>query len=241
MRLGVIGGLGPMATAYFMELVISMTKAECDQDHLEMIIYNCPEIPDRTKYILGQSKDNPLPKMLEIGQRLKEQNVDIIAIPCITAHFFHNELSQGIAVPVIHGIRQTAQCLKDAGVERVGVLATDGTITSGIFQTEIEALGMQALIPDEKNQSVVMKMIYDDVKAGKLPEQEEFMDVKRHLVEEKGAQAVVLGCTELSVIKKAYNLGDGIIDTLEVLAQSALKACKKEINPQYYSLVVPLK
>ena len=73
MRLGVIGGLGPLATAYFMELVIKMTKAECDQEHLDMIIYNCPGTPDRTKYILGQSDENPLPKMMELGQALQKQ------------------------------------------------------------------------------------------------------------------------------------------------------------------------
>ena len=94
MRLGIIGGLGPMATAYFMELLINMTDAKCDQDHLEMIIYNCPSIPDRTAYILGKSNANPVVPIIKIGKKLKEQNVDCISIPCITAHYFHDEIEE---------------------------------------------------------------------------------------------------------------------------------------------------
>ena len=94
MSLGIIGGLGPMATAYFMELLINMTDAKCDQDHLEMIIYNCPSIPDRTAYILGKSNANPVVPIIKIGKKLKEQNVDCISIPCITAHYFHDEIEE---------------------------------------------------------------------------------------------------------------------------------------------------
>ena len=83
-----------MATAYFMQLIIKMTDANLDQDHLEMIIYNCPTIPDRTEFILGKSKASPLPRMIEVGKKLKEQNADYIAIPCITAHYFHKELEE---------------------------------------------------------------------------------------------------------------------------------------------------
>jgi aspartate racemase len=241
MKLGVIGGLGPMATAYFMELVIKMTKAEKDQDHLEMIIYNCPTIPDRTKYILGQSEENPLPRMLEVGQALQQQGADVIAIPCMTAHFFRDALKENIGIRVIHGIRETAQCLKDAGVEIAGIMATDGTIQSGIFQNQIEALGLRAVIPDNEYQKKVMAMIYDKIKAGTMPSPEEFAEVKQHLIEGKGAQAVILGCTELSLIKNAYDLGEGVIDTLEVLAQASLVACEKEIKEEYRTLVVPIK
>lgn len=241
MVLGVIGGLGPLATAYYMELVIKMTKAECDQDHLEMIVYNCPGVPDRTKYILGQSDENPLPRMLKIGQALQKQGADVIAIPCMTAHYFHEELKTNLDVQVIHGIRETAEHLKAAGVNVVGIMATDGTISSGIFQKEIEALGMTAVAPDEEFQKKVMKMIYDDIKAGKMPTKEEFMQVKEHLVMHKGAEAVVLGCTELSLIKNAYDLGDGVIDTLEVLAKASILACEKEVNEEYRTLVVPIK
>ena len=238
LSLGIIGGLGPMATAYFMELLVKMTKAECDQDHLEMIIYNSPKIPDRTAYILGKSPDSPLPEIISLGQRLRQQNVSCIAIPCITAHYFHHEIQDGIGLPVIHAIRDTAEILHHAGMQRVGIMATDGTIESGIFQREIEQAGMQAVLPDAQTQAMVMHLIYDDVKAGKPVDMEMFAQVKDHL-KAAGAQVIVLGCTELSVIKKDHELGDGFIDAMEVLSRSAILACGKEINPEYEELFHP--
>lgn len=239
MSLGVIGGLGPMATAYFMELIIDMTKAEKDQDHLEMIIYNCPTIPDRTAYILGESQDSPLPKIIELGKRLKEQQVTCIAIPCITAHYFHQEIEDAVELKVIHGIRETAHMLKEANVQRVGIMATDGTVQSGIFQKELEALGITPILPREDMQKKVMSLIYEDIKKGKQPDLDSFFAVKNYLTEQEHAQAIVLGCTELSVIKRDYDLGVGVLDAMEVLVKKALFLCGKELNPKYDKLFVP--
>ena len=230
-----------MATAYFMQLVINMTKAETDQEHLEMIIYNCPTIPDRTAYILGHSNDSPLPKIIELGKRLKEQEVSCIAIPCITAHYFHQELEEAIGLPVIHGIRETALLLKEKNVKTVGIMATDGTVQSRIFQEELEKLGMEALVPRADMQRKVMSLIYDDVKKGKEPDLKSFFEIKDYLMEEEGVQAIVLGCTELSVIKRDYDLGDGICDAMEVLVKKAISICGKEIHPKYEELFVPRK
>ena len=238
MSLGIIGGMGPMATVYFMELIVKMTKAGRDSEHLEMIVYNAPTIPDRTQFILGKSEESPLPRMLEIEKQLKKQNVTCIAIPCMTAHYFHEELME-MGVPVIHGIRETAETLKESGVTRVGIMATDGTISSGIFQREVEALGMEAVIPEERYQTEIMGMIYEDIKAGKMPELSRFHNIKEYFIKEKGAQAVVLGCTELSLLKKAYDLGDAVIDTLEVLAKEAIECCGMEVNTEYERLCVP--
>jgi aspartate racemase len=105
--LGVIGGLGPIATAYFYELVIQMTSAKVDQEHIEMLIFSKPSIPDRTEYILGKSKENPVHPMIDIGKLLVGMGADHIAIPCITAHYFHDILSEGIGAPIIHIIKET--------------------------------------------------------------------------------------------------------------------------------------
>ena len=156
MTLGVIGGLGPMATARFMEMVIEMTEAVRDQDHIEMIIHNCPRIPDRTAYILGQSDETPADLMVEIGQSLTGQGVCCIAIPCITAHYFYRELSEKISVPIINIIDETAGELVEHGVERVGILATDGTVKSGLFQNRFEELGLEALVPDDSKSPVIL-------------------------------------------------------------------------------------
>ena len=116
--LGVIDGLGPIATAHFMELVINMTDAQTDQEHLPVIVYNMPFIPDRTAYILDNTKENPLPMMLKIGKTLQEQGADCIAVPCVTAHYFMGDLEAGVAVPLINGVRETAAHLKENGIRQ---------------------------------------------------------------------------------------------------------------------------
>ena len=235
MSLGIIGGMGPMATAYFMELIIDMTKADSDEEHLEMIVYNCPSIPDRTAYIIGKSQKSPLPQMLGIAQKLKEQSVECIAIPCMTAHYFHADLMQ-TGVTILHGIRETVTLLKKGGVKKAAIMATDGTISSGIFQKELEEQGITAVLPEEDYQQKIMDMIYKDIKAGHMPTQEAVMELKQHFLEEREAEVVILGCTELSLLKKEYDLGSRIVDTLEVLAKKALQVCGKDIQARYENL-----
>ena len=240
MRLGVIGGLGPMATAYYLELMIRMTDAVRDQEHSEIIIMNIPSIPDRTAYILGRSQEDPLPPMVQLGKQLKELGASVLATPCITAHYFHEPLQEGAGLPLIHGIRCTARTLFDAGVRKVGLMATDGTVQSGIFQRQVEQLGMELILPGEAGQKGVMTLIYDQVKAGIAPDMALFASIRDEL-RGKGAQAVVLGCTELSLLKKEQDLGCGILDALEVLAKESVLACGKTVKAEYNELFTPFK
>ncbi len=236
--LGVLGGLGPLATAYYLELVVTMTDAATDQEHPKIIIMNVPGIPDRTAYILGKSDQSPLPPMVLLGRQMKELGVDVIATPCITAHYFHAQLQEQIGLPLIHGIQCVARTLREAGVSKVGLMATDGTVQSGIFQRQVENLGMELVLPGETGQAAVMTLIYDQVKAGKQPDLALFETVRREL-REKGAQAVVLGCTELSLLKKQYPLGTGVLDALEVLAKESVLACSKQVKEEYTTLFTP--
>lgn len=233
--LGVLGGLGPMATAYYLELMIKMTDAATDQEHLQSIVMNFPTVPDRTAFILGRSQESPLEPMIALGRQLKAMGAGVIATPCITAHYFHKELQEGIGLPMIHGIECIARQLSRAGITRVGLMATDGTVQSGIFQRQVEEQGMELILPDQEGQAAVMTLIYDQVKAGKQPELKLFESVKQQL-REKGAQVVVLGCTELSMLKKENPLGNGILDALEVLAQESLIACGKPLKSEYQTL-----
>lgn len=219
--LGVIGGLGPIATAYFMELVVKMTEADCDQQHMDMIVYNCPSIPDRTSFIVGRSKESPLPRMIEIGCALAAQGAEAIAIPCITAHSFHEALSAEIPVPIINIVEETAVHLQQNGIKRVGVMATDGTVQSRLFQKYLDACGIQTVLPDVPGQQAVMDLIYHNVKANCAVDIEKFYAVGSRL-KEQGAEAVVLGCTELSLIKRDYPIGKGYIDAMEVLARASI-------------------
>lgn len=234
--LGVIGGLGPIATSYFMELIIKMTDAETDQEHLDMIIYNCPSIPDRTSYILDKTKPNPLPPIINIGKTLVNGGAEYIAIPCITAHYFYDTLAKEISVPIIDIVTETVKHLKENGISRVGIMATDGTVTSGLFQKALEKEGLEAVLPSEKGQKYVMDLIYRCVKAGKPIDMEKFTSVKAEL-KNLGADAVILGCTELSLIKRDYQIGAGFIDAMEVLARQSILKCGGSIKAEYNCLI----
>lgn len=236
MMLGVIGGLGPMATAYFMELVTDMTDAATDQEHLQMLIYSAPSIPDRTRYILDHSSENPLPEMLRIGTCLAQQGAERIAIPCVTAHYFFDALTSGIPVPVINGVQETALHLKEHGITKVGIMATDGTIRSKVFHRELEKCGIEAVVPSKERQADVMRLIFDDIKAGKPADMARFANVAEGL-RGNGAQAIILGCTELSLIKRDHPIGPGFLDAMEILAQQAILQCAKPLKEQYRSLI----
>lgn len=234
--LGVIGGLGPAATAYFMDLVIRMTDANADQEHLEMIVHNCPSIPDRTGYILDNSKPSPLPAMIRIGQQLAKLGVGYVAIPCMTAHYFYDELKAGISVPIIHGLAETARFLKESGITKAGIMATDGTIASGLFHRALEAEGIQPIVPSPERQADVMHLIYNNIKAN-LPAEMDRFHAASHELKESGAQAIILGCTELSLIKRDHPIGAGFIDAMEMLAQQSILRCGGKLKEEYKYLI----
>ncbi len=236
MKLGVIGGLGPMATAYFLELVVRMTDAARDQDHLDMIIFNTPSTPDRTAYILGRSMVSPVGPMIATGRSLAELGADVIAIPCITAQYFYDELAEAISRPILHTIRETAEHLRQCGVRAAGIAATDGTIAARLFQKELDAYGIRSIIPSERAQRHVMELIYDDIKAGIPPDMGKFGDAAEEL-RRNGAEAVILGCTELSLIKRDYPLGPGYLDAMEVLAKAAVESCGAPLKAGYRRLI----
>lgn len=233
--LGVIGGLGPMATAYFLQLATQMTDAAADQEHMEILLCSKPAIPDRTKYILGESKDSPLPEMISAGRKLREMGAGTIAIPCITAHYFHKELEEQIGIPIIHAIEETISCLQEAGAERVGILATDGTIRSNLFQQAFAAHKIQGIVPGEESQRDIMRIIYDEVKAGRRVDMKAFYWAAEEL-SARGAQVILLGCTELSLIKKDNALPSGYLDVLEVLARKAVQRCAR-VRKEYARLI----
>ena len=234
-KLGVIGGLGPMATAYFLQLLVQMTEARTDQEHIEVLLHSKPQIPDRTRFILGQSRDDPLPQMVEIGRELAGQGAELIAVPCVTAHYFQKKLEDSIGIPVVDTIRETALSLKAAGVTKAGILATDGTIESGLFQRAFAGEGISAMLPDRAGQQAVMQIIYQNVKAGQPVDSAAFWRVAEGLFGQ-GAQAVLLACTELSLVKRDFGLGEGFLDVMEVLARKAVLICGR-LKGQYECLL----
>lgn len=234
--LGVIGGLGPSATAHFMERVIAMTDAKNDQENVDMIVYNFPSIPDRTGYILGSNLKSPLPGLRSVGQALAGQKVSCIAIPCVTAHYFHKELQAAIPVPILNGVAETVSILKNNGIRKVGIMATDGTIRSRLLARELDNAGLLPVVPSEARQADVMHLIYENVKAGKKPEMDRFRRVQQELVD-CGAEIILLGCTELSLIKRDEDIGEEFLDIMDVLAREAVLRCGKKLRPEFESLI----
>lgn len=234
--LGVIGGLGPMATAYFLQLVVQMTNANKDQEHLDVTILNRPSIPDRTSYILDRTKPSPLPPICEAAKQLEDMGCCCIAIPCITSHYFFEEFSASVKIPFVNIVEETAAYLKARGVKKAGILATIGTVRSGLFQRALEKQGIAYVLPDEEGQKLVMELIYDDVKAGKPVELGKFEKVSQ-MLRKMGSECNILGCTELSLIKRDYPLGSGFLDAMEVLAHASVLKCGKQIKPEYDELI----
>lgn len=234
-KLGVIGGLGPMATVYFLQLVTQMSQAGTDQEHMEILLHSNPRIPDRTGYILDRSRESPLPMMIQTGQGLAAQGAELIAIPCVTAHYFRKQLEEALKAPIIDALGETALCLKDAGISRAGIMATDGTIACGLFQDVLIRQGIECVLPDKENQAQVMSLIYDEVKAGKPADVAKLEAVSGQLFRE-GAEVALLACTELSLVKRDFSLGTGYLDVLEVLARKAVISCGR-LKKEYESLI----
>ena len=225
--LGILGGLGPMSSAYFYEMLTAHTKAERDSDHLNILISSRADTPDRTDYILGISDKNPLPVMNLEVKKLIGAGADMIAIPCNTAHYFYEGISAAADVPVINIIRQTALFCYRSGLKKVGLLATEGTVSTGIYRDMLASYGMECLTPDKDGQAVVSRVIYDEIKSGKEPDVAAFLRVADDLFS-RGCERIILGCTELSLLKKNYLTDPRFVDSMEVLALSAIRACGKE-------------
>lgn len=226
-KLGIIGGLGPMASAQFLSLLTAMTVADNDQNHIETILYSKPNTPDRTAYLLGKSQESPLPALLDSARTLESIGAQVLAMPCMTAYSFSREIAGAVSAELIHPIEETAHLLAENGCHNVGIMATDGTLRVGLFQQALSAAGIACSIPEEKQQRLVMHMIYENVKKGQPADLDMLEAVTKHL-RGMGADRVILGCTELSVIKQTQPIGNGYLDAMEVLAARAIEACGYE-------------
>lgn len=233
-KLGIIGGVGPLATAYFMDMLVRMTDADTDQQHPEILIHSAPSIPDRTAYILGKSDESPLDKVVSIAKGLESQGVSHIATPCITLHYFHDEISRMLGIPLVNAVSVTDEHLCENGIHTAGIMATDGSVKGGVFDRFFQ--NTKCVYPSSQMQALVMDIIYGCVKSGKPVDMEKFDAVAGEL-REKGAQCIVLGCTELSVIKRDYNIGADFIDAMEALALRSLEMCEAPIKPESKILI----
>lgn len=219
--LGIIGGVGPLATACFMEALIRKTPARRDQEHMPMIIFNDPQIPDRTAHILDHSKPNPQPEMENVARWLERAGADYIAIACNTAHYYYEGINKAVGIPVVNIMEETAKRIaRDVGKgSTVGLLATEGTVSSGVFQDYLALYGLKTVEPLPGQQREVSSLIYDGVKAGASYDPQQLLELGEQL-RSRGCDSVIVGCTELSVIYQALaEKPEWFYDSLDVLAE----------------------
>ena len=155
--LGILGGLGPMSTVYFCELLIARTHALRDADHIDTIISSRATTPDRTAFILGLSEEDPLPIMCEEAERLARAGADLLVIPCNTAHYFYDGLQKSTSLPILNIIEETVAHLYRTGARTIGLLATDGTVLSRSY--EKIALKQSIFASQERNFLFLERMV----------------------------------------------------------------------------------
>ncbi|WP_297515445.1 aspartate racemase [Thermococcus sp.] len=219
--IGILGGMGPLATADLFRRIVEKTPAKKDQEHPRIIIYNNPKIPDRTAYILGRGKD-PRPELIESAKKLESWGADFIIMPCNTAHFFAEDIQKAIRIPLVNMVEETAERVKEMGLRKVGLLATDGTIKGLVYHRALLRRGVGIVVPNKEDQRKVMRGIYDGVKGGNLElGRKLLLDVAKKL--EKRAEGIIAGCTEVSVALKPDDLSVPLIDPMDVIAEKSVR------------------
>lgn len=224
--IGVLGGMGPLATKVFFGMIIDNTVAGCDQEHIDMIILNHAGTPDRTTALLTGETAPLFESLLADCVFLEESGATHIAIPCNTSLAFFDELQANLGIPIINMICQAvADVVSAKGKgQKVGILATDGTVRLSLYQKEMERQGLIPYAPSEENQRRVMKIIYEGIKGGGEIDFADFEEIQKELIAE-GCGCAVMGCTELSCFMQMYGLSDNYyFDAMKSLAISTIIA-----------------
>ena len=230
-RLGILGGMGPMATADLYRKIVELTDADNDNGHIRVIVDSNTAIPDRTSAILSGGAD-PLPEMLSAAKNLIACGAECIIMPCNTAHFFLPVLQAQIPVPILDMTKIAAQsCAGLYPGNYAAILATRGTLASGVYSSALEEYGVEYIIPDKNEQSTLMHLIYDVVKASKpvLPERQAWRALLDGL-HDKGADYFLLGCTELPILSGILAVPGPFVDATDELAKAAVKYCGYDLK-----------
>lgn len=220
---GILGGMGPEATLDLYRHIINLTPANKDQDHVPVLIYANPKIPDRTEAIAGGG-ESPLPYMIEGAKRLEKAGAGIIAIPCNAAHCYLPQIQVEVSIPFLDMIEETCREVRKTlpHAKKVGLIAALGTVTSGIYDRAFARAGIEVLVPSDTDQKRIQAAIAQ-VKAGEQNRltRETFQSSGRRL-SEAGAEAVILGCTEVPLAFEPSEVNYFSLDTTRILAEAAI-------------------
>jgi len=233
--IGILGGMGPEATAYFFSLIIKHTAAAKDQDHIPVFIFNLPQIPERTAAILGRGP-NPVPLLRKGVRTLARAGADFIVVPCISAHAFLPEIRRASPVPVLSLVEQALAWTRKTcpSLKRAGLLASTGTVRSGLFVKTFAKAGIEIIAPTEKEQAKVMEAVFGKlgVKAGFTKGRPRMLvlDVARRLIS-RGAEAIIAGCTEIPLVLKDEDIPIPLIEPMRIAARASVIKAGYQVRP----------
>ena len=223
--LGVLGGMGPLATADFLQKLTLATKAGRDQEHIPVIVYGDCTTPDRTAAVLGTGP-SPLPQLLQGIEFLNAARVAAIAIPCNSAHCWHKDMAEASLAPVLHIVEASARQVQrnNRKTERVGVLSTEGTHRMAIYKDTLERMGFEVIAPNEEEFELLVSPGIADIKGNRLREAESKFDQAADRLIQRGAQQIILGCTEipLGMQPRAQANPTTIVDSTQALVTAVL-------------------
>ena len=224
--IGILGGMGPLATADLFQKIVLLTKADTDREHIRVYIDSNANIPDRTAAILSGGED-PVPEMASALRHLEACGADCIIMPCNTAHYFLPRLQAMTKIPFLSILTAAAEtCKAQFPGKTVGILATRGTLAANLYQEALAQAGVPYLVPDAPAQDALMRVIYDGVKAGKGPDsyRADFLTVLEQM-SAGGAEVFLLGCTELPLAAEALNIALPTVDPTAELAKASIRFC----------------
>jgi len=226
--LGVLGGMGPLASAQFMLRLTLLTQATRDQDHIPTVLWSDPRVPDRTVGKLHAGAD-PLPWLLRGIQGLKRAGCGAIAIPCNTAHGWYEAMRDAAGVPILHIVDAAAAELRRLGVEpgRIGIMGTQATLAMRLYQDRLGALGWDCIVPTPAEMDRLVSPAIACVKANRMADAYAPLATVVRSLAARGAACVVLGCTEIPLGIQAGPAPDlPVVDTIDALARAAIAWAK---------------
>jgi len=221
-KLGILGGMGPLATVEFMQKIIARTQANNDQQHIPMLVSNNTQIPDRTAFLIGNGED-PYPALKQDMEQLQSSGVGCIVIPCNTAHYWYHRLTRDCKVHTISIIDSVADEAKRRRYHTVGLLATTATMMTGMYQNKLAQLQIDVIETTESEQQAVMEGIYA-VKSGDIARGKQLMLPIFEAMLQRGVEAVIFGCTEIPVAlaEQALTQPQQCLDSLDILAEQCI-------------------
>lgn len=225
--IGILGGLGPEATVLVFQKILQHTPAAKDQEHIRIIIDNNPKIPERLPAILGTGPD-PIPMMVFSAEALARAGADFIIIPCVTAHYFLRELRKKAALPILSMLDEAAAVIRgsQSGIRKIGLLAAEGTMKAGIFKERFDQDGVQTIIPEAEDRTESQKLIFKikDTRTNHNRKEiaSRFAEIGERLIR-RGAEAILVGCTEISVAVDPESFSVRGYDALNILAKAAIR------------------